>query len=245
MPESSSVRPTKAALLKLGIELPNLGVSLSSIGHPLVAKAQSVPEKVQSGGAVRILSLKDRLWYQAKVNDLRGIVASFECPFPEMELPASWWLGGAGNRKQDSAQDDFYENLQNDPASRTPTTWDWRRWDAESAEAARVGVQRTVRTVARTSLRSGQPESFIFAQRSEVRVRIRIKDHEDAYLAISAHGIPDKETFALILSSFREVDANDWLPEPGGAVGIDPEPGEIVFSTLLSVKAQKSLLNED
>ncbi|GAA1350196.1 hypothetical protein GCM10009636_08450 [Arthrobacter koreensis] len=245
MPESPFVRPSKAVLDKLAIAVPDLGVDLSKLDHPLVVKAQTVPGKVAAGGSVRIQSLNDQPWYQAKVNDLRGIVGSFECPHPGMDLPVSWWLSDAGHRKQDSRQDDFYDNLPEDPTTRTPVQWDWMRWDAERAVEAQQAVKRAIRTVGRASMRSGQTESLLFTERSEVRVRIRIKDHEDAYLAISMCGVTDKETFALILSSFKEVPSDDWLPEPQGAVGIKPEPGEIIFSTLLSVAAQHSLLSED
>lgn len=245
MPESPFVRPSKATLDKLGVAIPNLGVDLSALSHPLVVKAQTVPGKVEAGGSVRIQSLTDQPWYQAKVNDLRGIVGSFVCPYPDMDLPLSWWLSDAGHRKQDSKQDDFYENLPIDSTTRTPVLWDWRRWDAERAFEAHLAVKRAIRAVGRASMRSGQTESLLFTKRSEVRVRIRIKDHEDAYLAISMRGVTDKETFGLILSSFKEVPSDDWLPEPKGAVGIQPEPGEIIFSTLLSVAAQHSLLSED
>jgi hypothetical protein len=229
---------------ELDIGVPTLDESLDSLDHPLIIKAQNVPEQVASNGGQRILCLTERIWYKTKVHDWRGAVASFaECPFEELGSPPFWWLGTAGKRRSDSSQSNFYDQLPADDSTRIPGDWDWRRWVAESALAGATAVQSTVRNAARESLKSGSTVSFYIAARSEIRIRIRIKDHEEAYLGVALVGIPDAKTFALILDSFPGVEGDDWQPEPGGVLDIEPDEGEMIFSTLLSVKAQHELFD--
>jgi len=40
--------------------------------HPLVRKAQDLPDEVQASGAERIVSIDDRVWFKVKTRDHRG-----------------------------------------------------------------------------------------------------------------------------------------------------------------------------
>ncbi len=64
------------------------------------------------------------------------------------------------------------------------------------------------------------------------------------YIAIGAHGLADPKTYALLMSSFPDVNVDDWLPEPDGIAEIPVEPGEMVFSAILSTASQGQLLEE-
>lgn len=244
--EPISVRPTKVCLEQIGVKIPNLATNLADLDHPVVAKAQTIPESVEANGATRIVSLKEKLWWRVKVGDWRGGASCFEPP-EDADTPYSpcWWLALAGKRKGDSTQDDFYDNLPADPLTRTPGSWDWRRWNAEVAVASTDAVQRTVRNAARHAVKSGTPTSFRLAARQEVRIRIAIKNNDEAYLAVAVDGIPDAKTFALVLSSFPGVENDAWLAEPEGVLGLHPERGEIIYSTILTTEAQQELWKDD
>jgi hypothetical protein len=60
---AEQVRPTKRALGDLGLSFPALDVPLAKIDHPLVRKAQELPSEVKAGGAERIVSIDDRVWF--------------------------------------------------------------------------------------------------------------------------------------------------------------------------------------
>ncbi|MDF1603517.1 hypothetical protein [Nocardioides sp. YIM 152315] len=62
--EPIGVRPTKRSLGDLGAELPDLGVRLEEIDHPIIVSAQTVPEQRDAGGAERVVSLTDRVWFK-------------------------------------------------------------------------------------------------------------------------------------------------------------------------------------
>lgn len=68
------VRPTKKCLSDIGLTFPVLTRALSDLDHPVVRKSQSVPDEVAAGGAERILSLTDRVWFKAKVQSFRAAV---------------------------------------------------------------------------------------------------------------------------------------------------------------------------
>jgi len=73
-----------------------------------VVKAQRLPEQVAAGGAERILSLDDLVWFKVKTEAWRG--AACRAPLKGTALPPDvglWWLGAAGTRRADSAQEDF------------------------------------------------------------------------------------------------------------------------------------------
>jgi hypothetical protein len=54
----------------------------------------------------------------------------------------------------------------------------------------------------------------------------------------------DPDFFALLLSAFDGLRADDWLPEPGPYLQVQREPGEILWSTILSPEVQQGLLKE-
>jgi hypothetical protein len=113
----SGVRPTRSALADLGVSVPTLGVTLEDVDHELVARAQQVPERVAAGGATRIISLDDLIWFKVKTETWRGAatrhaVRPVDGDADESTPLGCWWLGAAGTRRQDSGQDDFYEQLE-------------------------------------------------------------------------------------------------------------------------------------
>jgi len=62
----------------------------------------------------------------------------------------------------------------------------------------------------------------------------------DTYLAVGAENIADPKIFAVIINAVPGVDGESWLPEPGGVFGLTPQPGEVIWSTILppSIAAQ-------
>jgi hypothetical protein len=256
-----TVRPTRRALEQLCLPLPDLGVRLSDLDHPLVAKAQALPDEVAACAGERIQSLTDLRWFKVKTGPWRGAARKVAAEVGASVLPALedsgqwWWLGAAGCRQDDSPQHDFYEVLRQDAhrsgpnsCSTThllPTDWDARRLVAEAAVLAKTLIQKAVRVAARESLRNSSAMTFQVGD-SEVRVRIRVHRDGQAYLALGATNITDAGFFAVLFTSFAGVATGDWLPEPGSVVDIAPEPGEIVWSTILTPEAQQQiLLTED
>lgn len=249
------VRPTQRCLGDLGIDVPNLGVWLETLADSVVERAQLVPAMVAGGGAERILSIQDRIVFKVKTGRRRGAVTKLvEKPSWSPELQAEsippdlgvWWLIAAGERRDDSPQHDFYARVESEYAvagvNFLPQPWDWRRLRAELTVALVGTVHQTIRRCAYLSLVKGGIAEIQVA-RSVVRVVVRARDHE-AYIAISGEGLYNPETFALLLSSFPEVSVDDWQPEPGGAAGMNPKHGEILWSTILPPSVAAALMDE-
>ena len=247
------VRPTKRCLADLSLPVPTLGLRLSDINHPLIAKAQQVPDEVASGGAERVRALTDRVWFKVKTGIWRGAASDLRDELPEdaLRLDAWWWLGAGGTRQADSAQHDFYVHLS-DAAHRhgahscstdylLPSTWDINRLVGEAAVNAQLVVERVVRTAAVESLLNSDIRGFMFGDR-DVRVRIKVQEDGQAYIAIGATGSLDVAFFVVLMSAIPGVPMGDWLPEPEGGLGIEPAPGEVVWSAMLSAEAQAELL---
>lgn len=251
------VRPTRSALVELEIELPDLGLRLSDIEHPLVLKAQGVPAQVEVRAANRIQSLTDRAWYKVKTQEWRGAAGSVAGHVSESvtrlltDLDQWWWLVAAGKRQSDSPQHDFYPLLaakayaKGKKTCRTdfmlPGQWDVDRLEAESATVARLVVQSMVRQAAAESLKSSVILGFDIGE-ANVRVRVSMLGDGQVYLAVGATGIADASFFSLLFSSFPGVATGDWLPEPEGNLNIPPASGEILWSTLMTPEAQTLLL---
>jgi hypothetical protein len=70
--EASPVRPTKRALSDLRVEIPMIDVRLSDLEHPLIVRAQAMPDMVAANSVERILSLTDRVWLKVKTCAWRG-----------------------------------------------------------------------------------------------------------------------------------------------------------------------------
>lgn len=93
---------------------------LSESEHPLIKKAQHLPGEATVGGAERIKSLTDRTWFKCKIVNLRGAGTELgpeESPQAGLldEADAWWWLGAAGERKDDNA-DDFFKLIKAEAA---------------------------------------------------------------------------------------------------------------------------------
>lgn len=122
-----------------------------------------------------------------------------------------------------------------------PASWDVDRLAAELATHARRSIQQIVRDMAGESLRSGQVTGFNF-EGHQVKLLIRAKEGA-AYIAIGASGFTNATTFALLLSSIPGVGGDDWMPEPGGVAGFQPDHGEILWSAVLPPASQAMLLD--
>lgn len=201
----------------------------------------------------RIRSLTDRTWYKVKIAQWRGATADLRKDLPPeaLQLDQCWWLGAGGTRQADSAQRDFYAQLT-DAAHRSgahscstdyliPTKWDINRPVAEATVNAQSIIEGLVRTAAAESLLNSDIRCFVFGDRD---VRVRIKVHADgrAYVAIGATGSLDPTFFVALLSAIPGVPLDDWLPEPDGGLGIEPAPGEVIWSAMFSADAQAALL---
>lgn len=249
----NAVRPTKRCLTDLSIPVPNLGTRLSDVEHPLLGKAQQIPAGVLVGGVERVRALTDRSWYKVKTGQWRGIASDLadDLPHEALQLHQFWWLGAGGTRQADSAQRDFYAQIS-DAAHRSgprscstdfllPTEWDIKRLVAEATVSAQAVIEDLVRTAAAESLLNSDIRCFVFGDR-DVRVRIKVHDDGQAYVAIGATGSLDTTLFVALLSAIPGVPLDDWLPEPDGGIGIKPAPGEVIWSAMFSAEAQAELL---
>jgi len=238
---------------------PTLDIPLSELEHPLVVRAQAVPALVATHGAERIRSLTDRIWLKVKTGTWRGAAGNVEDQLGEGAKPlleacdAWWWLVAAGARQSDSPQHDFYTRLNGEAHAGGPNTcstdfllpepWDLKRLEAELALAVATTAPKLVRRAAAESMRHGDIRGFT-AGATDVRVRIRMLEDGQVYLAIGSTGVTDADLFALLLSAFSDLTVEDWLPEPGPYLHVQPVPGEILWSTMLSTDAQRALLDE-
>lgn len=157
-----------------------------------------------------------------------------------------WWLVAAGQRKADTAAEDFYARLEAECRTSSdhllPCAWDWNRLKAELAAVAADVIPRLVRKGAWMSMVRGHAHRLSMDD-WYVTVLICNRD-EEGYLPSGSGGVPDPRTLTLLLSSFPDISADDWRPEPGGAVGIEPGAGEILWSTVLPASVQAALYDE-
>ncbi|WP_410650640.1 hypothetical protein [Amycolatopsis sp. cmx-4-54] len=249
------VRPTKRCLADLSLSLPDLGHPLNEMDDSIVVAAQTVPALRNAGGAQRILSLNDRVWFKVKTRDRRAVVTRLQDDDLPDELPSEvggWWIGAAGHRQADSPQRDFYESIRREctdgkTVSTTrllPVEWDWKRLSAEQAVAWRREMKRLVVHLIAMSLTSGKLAVAEF-QNHRIKALVRVDDAHEAYLAIIAEGIPDPKIFALLLDCVPGVTKDDWQPEPSDLAAMEPAPGEIVWSTLFPSEVASAILELD
>lgn len=249
---SEGVRPTKRCLADLGLSLPDLGQPLNELDNPVVTTAQAVPAQRDAGGAQRILSLSDRVWFKVKTGDQRAVVTQLHGDDLPAGLPSgagAWWIGAAGRRQADSPQRDFYESIRREctvgkTVSTTrllPVDWDWKRFTAEQAVAWRREMRRMVIRLISTSLTTGHLAVAEFRQH-RVKAFVRAGNDHEAYLAIIAEGIPDREIFALLLDCVPGVTPDDWQPEPSPLAEMEPARGEIIWSTLFPSEIASTIL---
>lgn len=241
---NEGVRPTRAVLDALGIDVPPIPVFLHMLEHPLIEKAQRVPEEVRAGAGERILTLTDRVWFKVKRARSRG--ACTELHMSEqavMPLGHPWWIGAAGTRTSDSHHD-FYAQLAHfatDSTTLLPTAWDAKRLFAEAAVLAAVVTRESVVAAVAEALRSSDVVVLRLSER-DVRIRIRVLPDGEAYLAISFINTMEPEFVVTVLSSVPGVPPADWQPEPTSPLHLPLEPGEMIYSTILSTEIQRTLL---
>lgn len=249
------VRPTRRALDDLGAKLPDLATPLHELDDPLIVVAQSLPELKVAGGAERVVSLTDRVWFKVKTGTHRAAATELrdlDRPDHAHPLVGGWWIGAAGQRQADSPQRDFYAHLLRECTTGKsvstvrllPVDWDWKRLTAEQAIAWRREMRRLVLHLIALSLTSGR---LVIAEFKDHRIKalVRADDGHEAYLAIAAEGIPDPQIFAALLSCVPGVEADDWQPEPSPLAELEPGPGEIIWSTLLAPEIATVILEQN
>lgn len=259
------VRPTMRCLADdLRMELPHLGVRLEDVQHPCLEKAQMIPDQVSSDGAERIEALDDRIWYKVKTGRWRGAATKSRTVITGEEVDEElWWLGAAGQRRADSAQDDFYALLEQrcraarkanrpgdarvkaDSNAYLPTTQDLLRLQAERALGFHSNAQRLIRRLAAASLRSGHPVEATFnGWAIEVLLRADGTRTGEAYIVVTGAGLTDPTIFAVILSGIPGLTSADWSEEPSRVLGIRPRSGAVTFSACISPEAQAIILEQ-
>jgi hypothetical protein len=235
----------------LNTSVPPISEPLYGVANALIEEAQRLPERYAAGGAERIISLKDRVWFKVKTSRWRGAATRLpEADRPDASLQvrlAPWWIGAAGYRR-DGDPTDFYAALEAD-ANRSggsdkwlPSDWDWKRLELEQAYAWEAQIRRVVRGLIARSLRDGSIYLAEFRGYS-ITALARVNEGE-TYLKVGLTRIADPKIFAVILNAVPGVDPESWMPEPGGVADLEPEPGEIIWSTILPAAVAASLLDE-
>ncbi|WP_153040503.1 hypothetical protein [Actinoplanes sp. TFC3] len=236
----------------LELSIPPFDVSLCRVDHPLIGEAQRLPEAYAAGGVERILSLKDRVWFKVKTGRWRGAATRL----PEADRAdagphvrqAPWWLGAGGYRR-DGDPGDFYAALKaswdrdgGDSDKWMPTDWDWRRLQLEHAYAWEANIRRIVRDLITRSLQDGYQYQAEFEHyRLSALTRAR---GQETYLIVGTENIADPKVFAIIINAIPGIDPDSWLPEPDGVAGIQPKPGEVIWSTIMPPSVAAQLLDD-
>lgn len=243
------VRPTHRSLNELGLPAPDLGVLLHELEHPLVMRAQQVPERTRSGGSERVRSIADRIFFKVKTSHWRGAVCEIDPIVPH--IAQTWWLVAAGNRAADSPQHDFYDHLKSethragpnscDSSALLPSEWDKKRLTAEAATNAARLVRNLTRLAATESLKNGDIRGFAVAK-CDIRVRLSVHDDGRAYVAVGAVGGIDATLMVAVLSALPSLGPDDWMPEPSEILGLQPAQGEILWSAMMQPDAQTALM---
>ncbi len=250
-----SVRPTKRCIGDLGVALPDLGVPLNEIAHPVITSAHALPEQRDAGGTERVVSLTDRVWFKVKTSDHRAAATELRTGEVPDWTPASkgaWWIGAAGRRQGDSPQRDFYAVLKRKCTSGKtvstdhllPGDWDWKRLSAELAVAWRRAMKGMVIGLIATSLKTGHMAVAEFRSH-RIMALVRASNGHEAYLAIVAEGVPDSQVIALLLDCVPGVGRDDWQAEPSSVAGMNPGPGEVIWSTLFPSDVASAILDLD
>ena len=249
------VRPTKRCLNDLGLSFPDLAEPLWRLSHPLIQHAQAIPEKVDAGGAEPIRALNDRIWFKCKTSNSRGAVTRLtlsECEDKGLPSTAAWWAGAAGVRQADSASD-FYRKIEDEAIRQgrgtgrpstdhlLPQMIDKERFEAESAALTLRAIHDMVLTLIVRSLLDGKPYTAELSEHTVTAV-VRAANPSEAYLAIVAEGFIHPQMIAVILNAVPGIADSDWQPEPGGVAGIDPQPGQIIWSTMIPAQVQAALI---
>ncbi|MFC3991682.1 hypothetical protein [Actinoplanes siamensis] len=123
-----------------------------------------------------------------------------------------------------------------------PADWDWTRLKLELAYEWEADIRRIVRGLITRSLRSGQPYQAEF-EHYKVTAWTRANGQE-TYLVIGTENIADPRVFAIIINAIPGIDHDSWLPEPSGVPGIQPGPGEVIWSTIMPTSVAAQLLDD-
>jgi hypothetical protein len=233
-------------LTDLGLETPGIDVPLHTIDNAHLKEMQKVPLYAQSGGAEPIRKIKDRVVFKYKSSNVRAAVtklkesevASCVREFPQL---GRWWAIAAGYRQEDSVQYDFYATLPTSSDSLMPTTWDERRLEVELANEWVSHVRATVRRLIRRCLTTGEPTGATAANHY---IRAHVTDGDLCYLTLGTGGIYDQKVIAVILDAVPGVHAGDWFIEPSVELAVEPNSGEVIWSTVLPEEAREQLLAE-
>lgn len=250
--EARPVRPTRASLNDLDLTVPPFDRPLHGVDHPLVKEAQRLPETHAAAGAKRITSITDRIWFKVKTSRWRGAAtrlpeADRADATPEVRQ-APWWLGAAGYRR-DGDPDDFYSALTaswkragEDSDQWMPTDWDWKRLQIELVYEWEASIRRIVCGLIARSLKDGYRYQAEF---EHYRVTALARAHgEETYLIVGAENIAHPKILGVILNAVPGIDPGSWMPEPDGVAGIEPEPGEVVWSTIMPPPVAAQLLDD-
>lgn len=225
--------------------MPTLDVGLHALKHPLIEKSQGVPEQVDSGGAERIRSVKDRVWFKVKANDDRGGVAQLDEAEGDRFQGFKWWMGLCGKRVGDSQQHNFYDNLPACSDEFLPTERDQKRLVLETTYMFRQDLKRVARKATHLSLVTGKVAAIeIDGQPFLIRARVRMMNSGETYISVGYTGASNPNFTAFVLDAFPGVSPNDWQVEPSSVVEIQPQPGELVYSALFPTEAQSELMDE-
>lgn len=255
------VRPTKRALVDLGHAFPSLDVQLHLVDDVLLQKSQSLPDEVAAGGAERVRSLNDRVWFKVKTNDVRGAAGKAETPAefrsgPATDLPAdAWWLVAAGHRQSDTKNRDFYARLHAEckraakgtsasvsSAHLEPVRDDYRRWQLENATLVVLVLQRKVREAIARAAQTGKIWRVGIGT-FQIGALVKHVDGE-SYLAVAADGFWDAKMLAVLLDAVPGVQADDWQIEPSEVVGITPSSGQVIYSAIIPPDSLAEVLDE-
>jgi hypothetical protein len=254
--EAGGVRPTKRCLTDIGLKFPPVNTPLLPLAHPLIEKAQQLPAEAAAGGAERVLSLDDRVWFKVKISNYRGAATKLkpeDTVHPELleATDAWWWICTAGERKSDS-RSDFYKSVEAEAtragtgSGRVSTAYllpqeiDFKRLDAEVALQATLAIRHLTRRLIYDSLTSGKVVSAEFSH-YVLKACVRARE-EEAYIAIAAEGFINQTILAIVLDAVPDIAAEDWQVEPGGAMGVEVAYGQIVFSTVIPPEAQARMI---
>lgn len=246
----TTVRPTKRALNDMGVTFPPLNERLHGLKHPLIEKAQSVPEMLDGGSAERVLFVTDRVLYKVKVREYRGVAGRYR---DIKENP--WWLVACGERRRDSRRQDFYESLKIecqraakgkkqavDSSHLSPTDIDLKRLKAEITTLAIENIKAIVREAI---CRSAQTSVVWKRTIGEHGIAAFVKSRDgETYLSIISDGFVAPDVIAVILSSVPGIPPEDWMPDALELPDFTPRRDQVVFSAIIPAEVLAQLLEE-
>jgi len=241
-------RPTKLCLEDLGLQVPTIDVCLGLLDHILIKEAQRLPALHAADGVERVQCITDLIWFKVKAERWRGAAIRLSREMIESDVPSeagAWWLGRAGYRREGSPED-FYTSIEKayERAGGSnqwlPSDWDWTRFRLEAAYAWERGIRDVVCRLIANSLRDGC-QYYVELEGYRITATARARDNE-TYLAIGTENSADPKVFAVIINAVPGIDKDDWMPEPGGAAGLVPGAGEVIWSTILPPDVAAALL---